>query len=56
MLRWTMTFLIMALVAGVLGFLGITAGITDAARIMFFVFLILFLVSLVRRMPRWPWA
>lgn len=40
MLYWSLVFLVVALVAGVLGFGGV-------ARVMFFVFLILFAVSLV---------
>lgn len=53
MLNWAITFLIIALVAGLLGF-GLVAGISyDAAKICFVVFLILFIVSLVmgRRAP-----
>jgi uncharacterized membrane protein YtjA (UPF0391 family) len=47
MLRWALIFLVIALVAGVFGFGGIYDAATDIARILFFVFLVLFLVGLV---------
>jgi uncharacterized membrane protein YtjA (UPF0391 family) len=48
MLSWAVTFLIVALIAAVLGF-GVIAGTAATiAKVLFFVFLILFLVSLVR--------
>lgn len=47
MLRWTLTFLIVALIAGAMGF-GLIGGMAYlAAKICFFVFLVLFIVSLV---------
>ena len=47
MLSYAITFLIIALIAGVLGF-GVIAGTAAwIAKILFFVFLVLFLVSLV---------
>ena len=53
MLGWAITFLIIALIAGLLGF-GIVGGMAyGAAKICFFVFLVLFIVSLIagRRAP-----
>jgi len=47
MLYWALVFFIIALVAGVLGFGGIAAAATDMARILFFIFLVIFLVTLV---------
>jgi uncharacterized membrane protein YtjA (UPF0391 family) len=47
MLRWAIGFLIVALVAGALGFGGIAGTATGIAKILFFVFLILFAISLV---------
>jgi uncharacterized membrane protein YtjA (UPF0391 family) len=47
MLRWAVLFLIIALIAGVLGFTNIAAGASNIAWILFVVFLILFVVSLV---------
>ncbi len=53
MLSWAITFLIIALVAAVLGFGGIAGTAVGFAKIIFFVFLVLFAVSLVfgRRPP-----
>ena len=47
MLRAAILFLIVAIVAAVFGFGGIASVSVDFARILFFVFLILFVVSLV---------
>lgn len=54
MLRWAILFLVVALVAALFGFGGVAAVGVDAARILFFVFLVLFVVSLVmgNRTPR----
>jgi len=38
MLRWTITFLIIALVAAVFGFGGIAAGAASIAKVLFFIF------------------
>jgi len=53
MLRWAILFLIVALVAAVFGFGGIAADAAWIAKILFVVFLILFVVSFVmgRRGP-----
>lgn len=46
MLSWALTFLIIALIAGVLGF-GVVAGLAaEIAKILFVLFLILFVVSM----------
>lgn len=53
MLSWAVTFLIVAIIAAILGF-GVVAGTAATiAKLLFFVFLILFVVSLVtgRRRP-----
>jgi uncharacterized membrane protein YtjA (UPF0391 family) len=47
MLRWALLFLVVAIVAAVLGFGGIAADAAWIAKILCFVFLILFVVSLV---------
>ncbi len=55
MLRWTLLFLIIALIAAVFGFTDIAAAATDFARILFFIFVVLLVISLVfgyfRRRP-----
>jgi uncharacterized membrane protein YtjA (UPF0391 family) len=48
MLSWALTFLIIAIIAGVLGFGGIAGTATGIAKILFFVFVIGFIVALVR--------
>jgi uncharacterized membrane protein YtjA (UPF0391 family) len=47
MLRWAIIFLIIAIVAAVFGFGNIASGATDIARILFFVFLVIFIISLI---------
>jgi uncharacterized membrane protein YtjA (UPF0391 family) len=47
MLSWVVTFLIIALVAGLLGFGGIAGTSIEIAKVIFFIALILFLVSAV---------
>jgi uncharacterized membrane protein YtjA (UPF0391 family) len=59
MLGWAVTFLIVALVAAVLGFGGVAGVAVEAAKIVFFVAIVLFgisaLVGLVRgRAPTVP--
>ncbi|MDP3852823.1 DUF1328 domain-containing protein [Phenylobacterium sp.] len=52
MLGWALTFLVVALIAGLLGFTSIAGAAMGIAKIMFFVFLVLFVVSLVMHMVR----
>jgi uncharacterized membrane protein YtjA (UPF0391 family) len=47
MLYWAAVFLVIALVAGLFGFGGIMAGASQIAQILFFIFLVLFVVSLI---------
>ena len=47
MLSWALTFLIIALVAALFGFGGIAGVSIEIAKILFFVFLVLFLVAAV---------
>ena len=47
MLRWAAVFFIIAIIAGVFGFGGIASGAADIARVCFFLFVVIFLVSLV---------
>ena len=47
MLYWSLVFLVVALVAGVLGFGGVAATSAGIARVLFGVFLLLFVVSFV---------
>jgi uncharacterized membrane protein YtjA (UPF0391 family) len=54
MLRWALLFLIVALVAALFGFTTVVGPAMVAAKILFFVFLVMFVVSLVAgtRSPR----
>ncbi len=47
MLGWALTFLVIALVAAMFGFTGIYVAAAGIAKILFFVFLVLFIISLV---------
>jgi uncharacterized membrane protein YtjA (UPF0391 family) len=47
MLGWALTFLIVALVAAVLGFGGIAGFAIEIAKIIFYVAIVLFLISAV---------
>jgi uncharacterized membrane protein YtjA (UPF0391 family) len=47
MLRWTIIFLVIAIIAAIFGFGGIYAGAIQIAKILFFIFLVLFVLSLI---------
>ncbi|MES2293462.1 MAG: DUF1328 domain-containing protein [Pseudomonadota bacterium] len=47
MLRWAFIFLIIGLVAGLLGFTGVAGASIAIAKTLFFVFIIIFLVLLI---------
>jgi uncharacterized membrane protein YtjA (UPF0391 family) len=47
MIRWALAFAILALIAGVLGFGGLAGDFASIARILLFVFLVLFVVALI---------
>ncbi|MDP1834970.1 MAG: DUF1328 domain-containing protein [Chlamydiales bacterium] len=44
MIRWAIVFLLIAIVAALFGFGGIAAGAVEIAKILFFIFIVLFLV------------
>ena len=52
MLSWVVTFLIIALIAGVLGFGSVAGASVEIAKIIFFVAIVLFLVSAVVGLAR----
>jgi uncharacterized membrane protein YtjA (UPF0391 family) len=54
MIRWSLMFLVVALVAALFGFTTVAGTALYAAKILFFVFLVLFVVTLVMgsRTPR----
>jgi uncharacterized membrane protein YtjA (UPF0391 family) len=47
MLGWAVVFLIIALVAAVFGFGGIAAASAGIAKLLFAIFLVLFVISLI---------
>jgi uncharacterized membrane protein YtjA (UPF0391 family) len=47
MLQWALIFLVVALIAAALGFGGVAIISVEIARILFFIFLVLFVVSLI---------
>ena len=47
MLRYALIFLVVAIVAGMFGFTGISLAASDIARVLFFIFIVLFAVSLI---------
>jgi uncharacterized membrane protein YtjA (UPF0391 family) len=47
MLGWVVTFLIIALIAGILGFGGVAGASIEIAKIIFFVAIVLFLISAI---------
>lgn len=48
MLSWTLTFIVVALIAGVLGFGTLAGAAATVAKVCFVIFLILFVISLIR--------
>ena len=52
MLNWAVTFLVVALIAAVLGFGGIAGVAVEAAKRVFFVSMVLFAISAVVGMVR----
>jgi uncharacterized membrane protein YtjA (UPF0391 family) len=56
MLSWAFTFLVLALIAGVLGFGGVAAISVEIAQILFFLFIILFVIAAVVHAPPWQGA
>ena len=47
MLRWALIFLVVALIAGLLGFTGIAGTSMAIAKTLFFIFLVIFVVLLL---------
>jgi uncharacterized membrane protein YtjA (UPF0391 family) len=47
MLGWALGFFLLALIAALFGFGGIASGLANIAMILFWIFLVLFIVSLI---------
>jgi uncharacterized membrane protein YtjA (UPF0391 family) len=52
MLYWTLVFLVIAVIAGIFGFGAISVAAAGIAKILFFIFLVLFVVSLLFHLGR----
>ncbi len=52
MLYWAAVFFVIAIIAAMFGFGGIAAGATSIAKVLFFVFIVLFVLSLLFGMVR----
>lgn len=52
MLAWVIIFLLISLVAALFGFTGLAVATAGIAKVIFFIFLILFLISLVFHLMR----
>ena len=47
MLRWAATFFVIAIIAAIFGFGGIAGGAVEIAKVLFYIFIVVFLISLV---------
>ncbi len=47
MLKWAVIFFVISVVAGVFGFTGVAAGAQSVAKLLFYLFIVLFLIVLV---------
>jgi uncharacterized membrane protein YtjA (UPF0391 family) len=52
MLNWSIAFFIVAIIAGVFGFFGIASAAVGIAKVLFFLFGILFVASLIMGLAR----
>ena len=46
MLKWAATFFLIAIVAAIFGFTGIAEGAASIAKVLFFIFLVLFIAAI----------
>jgi uncharacterized membrane protein YtjA (UPF0391 family) len=52
MLSWALAFFVIAIIAAVFGFGGIASGAAEIAKLLFFLFVVLFVVSLIAGLVR----
>jgi uncharacterized membrane protein YtjA (UPF0391 family) len=52
MLYWAAVFFVIAIIAALLGFTGIVASAVAIAQILFYIFIVLFIVSLILGIAR----
>ena len=54
MLRWALVFFVVALIAALFGFGGIATAAASIAKVLFFIFLVLFVIALVMNLIQRP--
>ena len=54
MLGWAFAFFLVAILAALFGFTGIAVGMAAIAKVLFFLFLVMFVVSLAAGLVRRP--
>ena len=47
MLKWALIFFLISIVAGLFGFTGLARGSAQIAKVLFFLFLIVFIIALI---------
>lgn len=47
MLKWALIFLVISLVAGALGFTGVASGARSIAKVLFGIFLVIFVIFIL---------
>ncbi len=52
MLQWVVIFFVVAIIAGLFGFTGIAVGASSIAQLLFFIFIVLFVISLVMHLVK----
>jgi uncharacterized membrane protein YtjA (UPF0391 family) len=52
MLYWALMFLLVAIIAAVFGFTGIAIAAAGIAKLLFFIFLVLFVIALASHLMR----
>ncbi len=52
MLHWVLIFLVVSIIAGIFGFTGVAVQAAGIAKILFAIFLVLFVVSLLMHVLR----
>ncbi len=52
MLNWALAFFVIAIIAAIFGFTGIAIASAGIAKILFYIFLVIFLVTLVMSVAR----
>ncbi len=52
MIRWAIGFFVIALIAALLGFTGVAVAFAGIAKILFYIFVVLFVVTLVGHLFR----